>query len=34
LCRWKDLTPEQRDRIRKHYRRFQELSPDVQARIR
>lgn len=32
--RWKDLTPEQRDRIREHYRRFQELPPDQQARIR
>lgn len=32
--RWKDLTPEQRDRIRERYRRFQELPLDQQARIR
>lgn len=32
--RWKDLTPEQRDRIRERYRRFQELPADQQARIR
>lgn len=31
---WKDLTPQQRERIRERYRRFQELPPDVQARIR
>ncbi len=32
--RWKDLTPEQRERIRERYRRFQELPPDQQERIR
>ncbi len=31
---WKDLTPQQRDRIRERYRRFQELPGDEQARIR
>lgn len=32
--RWKQLTPQQRERIRERYRRFQELTPDEQARIR
>lgn len=32
--RWKDLTQEQRDRIRERYHRFQDLPTDEQDRIR